>query len=107
MASWAFRTMIVPAALAPTCRALAASSPSGAGMWTTGLSASGNAPATHFVSSGLIWQQFADMLASPSALAAGAGIPLAQAQSILSACDVSQEPGLTAVARLGLKLVTE
>lgn len=107
MSTWAFRTMIVPASLAPPCRALAASFPSGAGMWTTPLSPTGATPATHYISSGGIWQQFADMLDSPEALAAGAGIPIAQAQAILSACDVSEEDGPTAMARLGLTFVQD
>lgn len=107
MSTWAFRTMIVPAALAPTCRELAASFPSGAGMWTTPLSPTGAAPATHYISSGGIWQQFADMLDSPEALAAGAGIPLAQAQAILGACDVSEDQPSTAMERLGLAFVQE
>ena len=47
------RTMIVPAALAPLARALAAGlSPGGVGMFQTGLSPTGAEPATHYVSSG-------------------------------------------------------
>lgn len=107
MSTWAFRTMIVPSSLVVLCRQLAASFESGAGMWITPLSPTGKAPATHYISSGGIWQQFADMLSSPEALSSGTGISLSQAQTILEACDVSEEEGLTAMTRLNLRFVDE
>ena len=49
------RTIIVPAALVTKARNLgAALAPTGEGMYTTALSPTGNLPATHYVSSGLI-----------------------------------------------------
>lgn len=101
--NWTHCTLIVPAALAPTCRALAAAlAPSGAGMWTTPLSPTGAEPATHYISTGSIDAHFASLLDSPELLAAATGVPLAQAQNILSACDISDGPARDAMQRLGL-----
>ncbi len=106
---WVFRTMIVAASQAPLARSLTAgiAGPSGEGMFTTGLSASGNAPATHFVSTGLIQDNFAALLASPQAIVAASGgqVTLAQAQALLNASDISQESPFDAFARLGLQIV--
>lgn len=108
------RTMIVSAAIAPTCRQLSETiaGPSGAGMWLTGLSPTGEAPATHYISAGLISEEFAALMASPEAMAAaseafGVPIPLAQCQAILSQADVSEEGGFYAMARLELLMVAE
>ena len=50
-----FRTLIVPAANVALARSIAASfGPGGENMWTTPLSASGNAPASHYISSGYV-----------------------------------------------------
>ena len=110
MSEWTHRCLIVPAALQAQCRALAAQvlgEQQAEGMWITGLSPTGASPATHFVSVGLMWQSFADLLSSPEALSAGAGIPLANAQAILGACDVSEDQAFDALARLNLKLVND
>jgi hypothetical protein len=112
MTDWTHRAMIVSAAIAPQARALAAQMPSGAGMWTTPLSATGQAPATHYISAGLIGQEFAAMLESPQALvdgcaALGLPIDLAAATYLLSQADVSTEDGHTAMDRLGLQMVQE
>jgi hypothetical protein len=81
-------------------------------MWTTPLSATGAAPATHWISSGLVWPQFADMLASPQQMvdglaAMGIACDLATAQYLLAHSDVSAEEGQVALARLGLQIVQE
>ena len=47
-----FATIIVPAAQAQAARDAAAAFPGGEGMFTSELSATGNAPATHYISSG-------------------------------------------------------
>ena len=106
---WIHRCLIVPDALVAQARTLAESlaGPSGAGMWTTGLSADGTSPATHWISAGLIDKPFADLLSSPDALSVAAGVPLADTQALLDACDVSEDDAFTAMDRLGLKLVTE
>ena len=106
---WTHRTIIVPdAAVAGArmaCEALAG--PGGSGMFTVPLSATGELPATHWISSGLIEQEFADLLASPDALAAvatQAGLDPAPLVAIVAASDISEDPADVALARLGLQL---
>ena len=103
--------MIIPAALAPLARALAAGlSPGSSGMWQTGLSPTGAAPATHYVSSGLIKPQFGGVMQDAGALhaacvAAGAQITLAQCQALIDGSDVSggeSETPRQVFERLGL-----
>lgn len=118
------RTMIIPAALAPLARALAAGlSPGGAGMFTVGLSPTGEEPATHYVSSGLISGAFENVMTDASLLhaacvAKGATVTLEQCQALVSQSDVSGgevliddegreyvETPFQAFERLGLRLV--
>ena len=85
-----FATMIVLAANASLARSTASEFTDGSSlMWTTPLSATGQEPATHFVSSGY----------APEELVAGVteGIPSA---------DVSDEPPFDAMARLGLQIIS-
>ncbi len=110
----AFATMIVPAALAPLARALAAgvSPVGGQGMFTAGLSPTGQAPATHYCSTGVIDARFAPLLTDATLLyqacqVAGAQVTQAQCDDLVSQSDVSQEPPFEAFARLGLQLVNE
>lgn len=121
------RCMIVPSAYAPMARALCegvAPGQSGDGMFTRGLSATGNAPATHFISSGPLGDDFAALLPLKSfdadgiattipgqpetivALAAGA-VTLAQVNALLAAVDVTQQDPYGAMARMDLQLVQE
>lgn len=99
-------------------------------MFTTGLSPTGEAPATDFISSGAVATQFADILPvaaitvvdgvetlTPAAgdldavlgLAAAAGVPvdLAIVEGLFAALDVSGQPPFTAMERLGLQIVEE
>lgn len=102
-----YRCVIVPAALRDTCRALVVqmAGPTHADMWSTGLSATGQAPATHYINAGPVRVELAAMLDDPALLAAGTGIPLEQAQAILAACDVSDDQPEAAMARLGLSQI--
>lgn len=109
MTTWTHRTIIVPdpvvipARLA--CEALAGGG--GSGMYSVPLSPTGELPATHWISSGLIEHSFADLLASPDALAAvatGAGLDPAPLVAIVAASDITDEPADVAMARLGLQL---
>ena len=93
------------------------------GMFTTGLSASGLAPASHFVSSGQVPDVFATAMRSPSVLnttakaafiAEGLTYPftLTQITAALAACSVSDgtfnglpETPHEFIARMGLKIV--
>ena len=104
---WVHRCMIVPAAYAPAAREMAAAfGPSSQGMFEDGLG-SGKAP-SHFISVGLVDRSFADMIADPEKLVAdcaklGMEVPLAFATELLAACDISDEEGATACARLGVE----
>lgn len=125
--SWINRTMIVPAEHVDLARALAEgiSGPAGAGMWTTGLSADGTEPATHYISAGLIEDTFAALLplttytkdedgneSSDTApgnaeyIAGEAEAPLAVIEALLAAVTVTDEPATTTMARMGLVIVT-
>lgn len=95
------RCMIIPAALQEQCQTI----PEASGMWTTGLSLDATAPATHYISSGLVDQAFADLLASPEALVAAAGVTLEEAQAIVEGMNVSEDQPHAAMDRLLLKLV--
>lgn len=113
MTSWTHRTIIVPAAYVSLARALAegiADGDSGKGMWTAGLSASGVDPATHYISAGLIWPEFATMLADSTGQAifdaAGGQVPKATIQAMLAASTVRADANPHAVlAELGLKII--
>ena len=57
-----FATIIVPAAQAQAARDAAAQFHGGEGMFTSELSATGNAPATHYISSGYMPAEIVDAL---------------------------------------------
>ena len=124
--TWLFRTMIVPATIAPTVRALADSfGPAAQNMWTTGLSPTGAEPATHWISTGLIGDDFAAIMPyshmvdevwttdayDPAAFVALAELngvtppPVEQITQIMSMVDVSDQEPFAAMARLGLQIV--
>jgi hypothetical protein len=110
------RTIIVLAADAQLARSLTAgiAGPSGSGMFVVPYSATGAAPATHYVSSGPIHPQFAALLADVNAMhaaahEAGFNVTLAQCQALLARStvqDAGAESALATLARLGLKAVT-
>jgi hypothetical protein len=101
----------------------------GDGMFTTGLSATGKAPATHYISSGPISHDMAALLpckkvtqdkdgkavmttapGMPEAvpdLATKAGISTTKTKitALYAAIDVSDQPPFEAMARLGLQIV--
>lgn len=127
-----YRTLIIPAADAAMSRAIAEMfGPGGVGMWITPLSASGQEPATHYISSGLIPAEFAGL--SPcatwsqseqgnwvqTAYDAGdadavygycqqASMPytLAEIEGVFSRSDVSAQEPFVAMDRLGLKIIS-
>lgn len=101
--------MIVPDAIADTCRGMAANlaGASGENMWTTPLSADGSAPATHWISVGMIDSSFAALLDDPALLAQAAGTTEAEAAALLGACGISGEDWPTASARTGLQIAQE
>ena len=117
------RTLILPAAHAPLARALAAhlAGPPGEGMWVVGLSPTGEAPATHYVSSGPVGAEFDAMLTDADALwgavqmSAESGlksvdaITRADCVALVEAAevvDLDDEPVFDTLWRLDLELVT-
>ena len=125
--TYTFRTFIVPAAVVDMARAMCVglAGPAGDGMFTTELSATGSAPATHFVSSGPISDEMAALLplttVNPDGstttapgdpayvveLAAQAGITVTveQVTGLLAAVDVSEQAPFAALTRCGLQMV--
>ena len=113
--SYIFRTLICPAPLQTTLQSLMVqlAGSAGDGMFTTGLSATGSLPATHYISTGGIGAEFEAPLSSPEVMqavctAAGLTVPLAQCQAIFAACeivDLATESVQETLDRLGLKLV--
>jgi hypothetical protein len=128
-----FRTFIVPAAHADLARALCALEPGGAGMFTTGLSADGTEPATHYVSTGqvpgplgmaapcAVWELDADgawvevsrepgnpaaVLAAAEAADPPVACTLADIEALFLASDITAQDPVTACGRLGLRIVT-
>ena len=125
------RTIIIPASAQRNAQALCKglAGAAGDGMFVVGLSASGEAPATHYISSGPISEGMAALLPCTSvtldkdgkeqittapgmpeavpALAAKAKISTTKAKitALYSAIDVSDQDPHAAVARLGLKFV--
>ena len=89
---YVYLTMTVPAALQAQCNALseAAAGAAGRNVWTTPLSPTGEAPATHYIASGAVGDDMAYLLTHPDALAEATGMTLEQAQGLLSACDIIQ-----------------
>jgi hypothetical protein len=126
-----FRTLIIQADTADLTREIAATlSPAGAGMWTTGLSSDGKQPASHYISTGYITEEFAHMVpqqiylqdesgawqlvetlpGNPEAVtqacnANGLEVTLEQVQAIFDTADVTEQEAFVAMQRLGLSLV--
>lgn len=123
---WVHRTLIVPTAQVEFARLLTATiaGPSGAGMWSTPLSPTGELPATHWISSGLIDQQFAALLplteylpeggcvhdrGQPGACAhlateAGLAVTFTDVMALFEVSNVTAEDAQTAMARMGLMI---
>jgi hypothetical protein len=106
-----FRTLIIAATDADLTRQIAASfGPGGAGMFTTPLSSDGTEPATHYISSGYIPEQFANLLTDPVAVyevATANGVVTTQdaVDDIFANADISDEEPFHAMARLALVIV--
>ena len=126
--SWINRTMIVPAEHVDLARALAEgiSGPAGAGMWTTGLSADGAEPATHFISAGQVDDELVALMpltvyttdadgketsittpGQPDVIAAHAGMPVELITAMLNEMTVTDEDPFVSMARLGVRMVQE
>lgn len=111
---WVHKTIVVADSVVDQARSLCEqlAGAGGAGMFATDLSADGNEPASHWVSSGMILQDFATMLENPAivyaaAQQAGIELPQGSVEALLSQCDISDEQAETSLARLGLQYVVE
>ena len=129
---WDFRSLIIPTAQVQLARDIAATlSPSaGQNMWLTGLSATGSAPATHYISTGLISPEFAALvpcqtweqdkngnwvmvsstpgdpvLCYQMCVAAGLSVTQAQVNAVYAAADVTAQEPFVAMGRMKLKMV--
>ena len=126
-----FRTLVVPASQVDLARAIAASfGPGGDGMFTTPLSASGLDPASHYISSGFVPEQFAYMVplqvweqnetgdwvlvstepGDPVAVyqaASEAGVVTTQAEvdALFAAADVTAQEPFVAMGRLNVQII--
>ena len=119
MTAWTHRTLICPASIVAQARNIGdCLHPAASGMFVSPLSPSGSAPATHYVSSGLIEDLWLPALSDPDTLYAAAqygasqqGIALtatrADCVALLTAGDISSEPWQAACARLGLQQVAQ
>lgn len=127
---WLHRSIIVAAdqrdLAATLCATLAG--PGGSGMFTTPLSADGAAPATHYISAGMIEDNFATLLPLDAMVddvwtRTYPGLPetivqlynatdnppvtLNQVTAVFATADVSEEDPHQAMERLGLQMVQE
>ncbi len=138
MSEYTHRTIIVPAAFQALAQALceaATEGDAGKGMFTTGLSADGTEPASHYISAGYIEDTFAVILplttvtqtvneegeasttettrpgnvAVVEGLAAQAGVtlPPGTIAALFDAIDVSEQGPFEAMARLDLRIVVQ
>jgi len=123
-------TIIIPAAAQALAQGLcqAAAGEAGAGMFATGLSATGEAPATHFISSGAVESKFAAILPLSTittvdevetvskttgnieaviqlAKDAGQAVDAKTIGGLFAALDVTAQDPFAAMERLGLQLV--
>lgn len=110
---WVFKTIIINTLIVEQARTLADKFGTAAqGMWVTPLSGTGTHPATHYISSGLIGDEFASMLESPQGLVDGTSnlgitIDFTTAEFLLNNSDISDDPPFEAMNRLGLKLLVD
>jgi len=124
---WTYRCLIVTDAHVQFAREMCAAvaGPAGAGMWTTPLSPSGAEPATHWISAGLISEDFAALLplttfdeaGQPSttpgnaalvaqlATANGMQTTAEQVRALFDVADVTEQDAQIVMDRLGLAMV--
>ena len=125
-------TIVLPKAAQALAQGLcvAAAGEAGAGMFTTGLSPTGEAPATHFISSGAVEAKFAAILPIGTvttvdevttversagdveaviqlAKDAGVSVDLDTVGGLFAALDVTAQDPFAAMERLGLQLITK
>jgi hypothetical protein len=110
--TWVHRTLICPTAHVALARALSEglAGASGALMYSTPLSADGKLPASHWISAGLVQEQYAELMADPDALlaacaAAGVTVNETAVRAMLAASVIRADENPHAViAELGLQM---
>lgn len=115
--SWIYRTLVVPAPLAEQVKGLCAilAGAAGESMFTTALSSTGSLPATHYISAGMISEEFASLLPLNGqggdvnhlvslAASAGTNISYEVLEAILNASIVSDEDAHTFLLSNNLKI---
>jgi hypothetical protein len=124
-----YRCLIIPDSQAAYASELSAvvAGPAGDGMYTTPLSPTGAEPVTHWISAGIISDEFAAMLplttypldadpittaGNPEAVAmlansAGYITTTEQVQTLFDASNVTEQEAHEAIARMGLQLAQE
>ena len=126
-----FRTLIIPDDCVDLARQLCALEAGGAGMFTTGLSADGKAPATHYISSGVcpkfvasygplqVWEQQEGEWVMVDSIPGNAGAvykasqaadppvdcTLKDVQALFTDSDITEQEPFTAMQRMGLVMV--
>ena len=126
-----FRTLIIPDANVDLARQLCALEAGGSGMFTTGLSADGKAPATHYISSGVcpkfvasygplqVWEQQEGEWVMVDSIPGNAGAvykasqaadppvdcTLKDVQALFTDSDITEQEPFTAMQRMGLQMV--
>lgn len=113
--SYAHLSIIVPDAQVAQARSLCEqlAGPPGAGMFSAPLSADGQAPATHWCSSGAIGEEFAAALRDAAVMhaacqQAGIAITLDECRAILSSAEIvslATEDVASTLERVGLALI--
>lgn len=127
MNSWVNRCLIVPTAFAQLARGLCqglAPGLSGSEMLAVALSYDGNPPASYYISSGFIKEDFASILPLVTFDAEGnyvrregnaqavvdmskGAVTLSQVIALFSSIDVTEQDPFEAMQRLGLKMIQE
>lgn len=108
---WTQKTVIVSDAFVSLARALSEglAGPAGAGMWTTGLNSEGSGVPTHWVSSGLMYSEFALMLQDPQLifLACQGSVPFETIEAMLASSVISEGDPHQIISEAGLKIIQE
>lgn len=112
--SYVQKTTIIPSASVELARNLSVSLAGSAaeGMYQTALSPSGEFPATHYASAGLIGSEFAEMLEDPDLVRVAVlnlqlEIPAADLDALLNEMTISDGDALTAIHVAGLQVCTQ
>lgn len=107
-------SIVVPAVIVSQLRVLAATWAGGIGMFTTGLSADGSLPPTHFISSGMIDPTVASALGDANEMVAllkvmepTISVTYEEIQALMDMCNISSGDPWSLLAELKLQPVND